>query len=199
MFPVHSFASFPVLIISLRAIVHSAQTILLLRRGERLAGCTLDVAARRSVADADQRARWISAEAARRGGEEESSVPRPARGRRRVEDGLYYFFSPRRSLRARGSSRASCVRRRARASSGMLRADAVESSARGAGRGPRGRVVLAMDARGEARVVRAAAGERERRRARMGWTSRAMRREGVVVGRGGSGVEVNNGGGVGAN
>ena len=33
----------------------------------------------------------------------------------------------------------------------------------------------------------------------MGWTSRAMRREGVVVGRGGSGVEVNNGGGVGAN
>ena len=136
---------------------------------------------------------------ARRGGEEESSVPRPARGRRRVEDGLYYFFSPRRSLRARGSSRASCVRRRARASSGMLRADAVESSARGAGRGSRGQGVPAMDARGEARVVRAAAGERERRRARMGWTSRAMRREGVVVGRGGSGVEVNNGGGVGAN
>ena len=48
-------------------------------------------------------------------------------------------------------------------------------------------------------MVRAAAGERERRRARMGWTSRAMRREGVVVGRGGSGVEVNNGGVVGAN
>ena len=49
------------------------------------------------------------------------------------------------------------------------------------------------------RVVRAAAGERERRRARMGWTSRAMRREGVVVGREGSGVEVKHGGVVGAN
>ena len=108
----------------------------------------------------------------------------------------FLFFS----VRARASAaRASCVRRRARASSGMLRADAVESSARGAGRGSRGHGVPAMDARGEARVVRAAAGERERRRARMGWTSRAMRREGVVVGRGGSGVEVNNGGGVGAN
>ena len=52
---------------------------------------------------------------------------------------------------------------------------------------------------GETRVVRPAAGERERRRARKGWTSRAMRREGVVAGRGGSGVEVNNGGVVGAN
>ena len=107
------------------------------------------------------------------------------------------FFST--SQRARGSCRASCVCRRAHASSGMLHADAVESSARGAVRGSRGHGVPAMDARGEARVVRAAAGERERRRARMGWTSRAMRREGVVVGRGGSGVEVNNGGGVGAN
>ena len=47
-------------------------------------------------------------------------------------------------------------------------------------------------------MVRPAAGERERRRARMGWTSRAMRREGVVVGRGGSGVELKHGGGVGA-
>ena len=45
----------------------------------------------------------------------------------------------------------------------------------------------------------AAQGSGKRRRARMGWRSRAMRREGVVVGRGGSGVEVNNGGGVGAN
>ena len=33
----------------------------------------------------------------------------------------------------------------------------------------------------------------------MRWTSRAMGRERVVVGRGGSGVEVKHGGGVGAN
>ena len=79
------------------------------------------------------------------------------------------------------------------------RADVVESSTRGVGKGGAEAGRPRRWTRGEARVVRAAAGERERWRARMGWTSRAMRREGVVVGRGGSGVEVNNGGVVGAN
>ena len=117
--------------------------------------------------------------------------------------------SERRKLRRRRGARTTTRRKRRllisltslpRAGAFALRADAAKISVRALRGGrTRGRSVPAMDARGEARVVRAAAGERERRRARMGWTSRAMRREGVVVGRGGSGVEVNNGGGVGAN
>ena len=51
------------------------------RRGGR-AVCTLDVAARRSVADADQRARWISAEALAAA----EKKNRPCRGPRADDD-----------------------------------------------------------------------------------------------------------------